>query len=144
MSEFNAMLGIHQLNHMPEILEARGQRDQLYRQLLKQVDGIQCQRPLRQTQRNYAYFPIFVQDNFPLSRDELYLFLQKNGIYGRRYFYPLISEFPMYADMPSSDSLELAVAFKASRQVICLPLYPDLPMESIEAICGHIAGATSD
>ena len=144
MSEFNAMLGIHQLKHMPEILEARGQRDQLYRQLLKDVAGIQCQRPIRQTQRNYAYFPIFVQDNFPLSRDELYLLLQQNGIYGRRYFYPLISEFPMYADMPSSDNLELAAAFKASRQVICLPLYPDLPMESIEAICRHIAGVTRD
>ena len=50
-------------------------------------------------------FSNFVQDNFPLSRDELYLLLQEHGIYGRRYFYPLISEFPMYADMPSSDNL---------------------------------------
>ena len=142
MSEFNAMLGIHQLKHMPEILAAREQRDQLYRQLLQHADGIQCQRPLRQTQRNYAYFPIFVQDNFPLSRDELYWLLQEKGIYGRRYFYPLISEFPMYADMPSSDNQALSVAFKASRQVICLPLYPDLPLQSVEEICGHIVGVT--
>lgn len=140
MSEFNAMLGLHQLKHMPKILESRGQRDRLYRALLSNVDGIYCQLPIRQAQRNYAYFPIFVQDHFPLSRDELYALLQNNGIFGRRYFYPLISEFPMYADLPSSSNRQMPIAFKASRQVICLPLYPDLPLGSIEEICCLIAG----
>ena len=143
MSEFNAMVGVHQLKYMPEVLAARGVRDQLYRRRLDAVAGIQCQNPIRQHQRNYAYFPIFVQDDFPLSRDALYEHLKVHGIFGRRYFYPLISEFPMYAELASSDVRGLPVALAASRQVICLPLYPDLALTEIENICDLIAGAAS-
>ena len=141
MSEFNAMIGVHQLKYMPEIISARAERDQLYRERLNGIEGIHCQPPIRQTVRNYAYFPIFVQDNFPLSRDALYEHLQGHGFFGRRYFYPLISEFPMYCDLPSAGRHLLPTAFGASRRVICLPLYPDLEISTVDAICNLIAKA---
>lgn len=141
MSEFNAMIGVHQLKYMPDIISARAERDQLYRERLNVVEGIHCQPPIRQTVRNYAYFPIFVQDNFPLSRDALYEHLQGHGFYGRRYFYPLISEFPMYCDLSSAGRHLLPTAFGASRRVICLPLYPDLEISTVDAICNLIAEA---
>ena len=141
MSEFNAMIGVHQLKYMPKIISARSERDQLYRGRLKNVEGIYCQPPIRQTVRNYAYFPIFVQDDFALSRDELYERLREQGIFGRRYFYPLISEFPMYRDLPSAAQHLLPAAYKASRSVICLPLYPDLAISVVETICDLIEEA---
>ena len=141
MSEFNAMIGVHQLKYMPKIISARAERDQLYRGRLKNVEGIYCQPPIRQTVRNYAYFPIFVQDDFALSRDELYERLREQGIFGRRYFYPLISEFPMYRDLPSAAQHLLPAAYKASRSVICLPLYPDLAISVVETICDLIEEA---
>ena len=141
MSEFNAMIGVHQLKYMPEIISARAERDQLYRERLNGIEGIHCQLPIRQTVRNYAYFPIFVQDNFPLSRDALYEHLQGHGFFGRRYFYPLISEFPMYCDLPTAGRHLLPTAFGASRRVICLPLYPDLEISTVDAICNVIAEA---
>jgi len=75
---------------------------------------------------NYSYFPILIEPNFPLSRDDLYNKLKKNGINSRRYFYPLISNFPMYRSLPSAQHSNLIFAAEASAKVICLPIYPDL------------------
>lgn len=138
LSEFNSMIGVHQLKYMPAILEARGIRDAAYRQRLGAIAGIRCGEPIRQTVRNYAYFPIFVEDAFPLSRDALYGHLKQHGIAGRRYFYPLISEFPVYSGLPSAAANHLPVAFDASRRVICLPLYPDLDLSDLDRICSVI------
>ena len=77
---------------------------------------------------NYAYFPILVA-RLPASRDALYQWLRDQAIYARRYFYPLITDFPMYRGMPSAAHANLPVARRAaSTQVICLPIYPDLEM----------------
>ena len=138
MSEFNAMVGLHQLKYMPAILEARSERDQLYRKRLAHLEGITCQQPIRQSRRNYAYFPIFVEDSFPLSRDALYEELKQAKIFGRRYFYPLISEFPMYQDLVSANPHDLPVAINASRRVICLPLYPDLELDAVNQVADVI------
>ena len=138
MSEFNAMVGLHQLKYIPAILDARSERDQLYRQRLDNIEGITCQQPIRQNRRNYAYFPIFVEDAFPLSRDALYEKLKEEGIFGRRYFYPLISEFPMYQDLMSANPHGLPVAVNASSRVICLPLYPDLELDAVNQIADVI------
>ena len=67
-----------------------------------------------------------VEDDYPLSRDDLYFKLREHNIFARRYFYPLISEFPMYRGLRSATSDNLPVASKAAQQVICLPIYPTL------------------
>jgi len=87
---------------------------------------------------NFAYFPILVEDSFPLSRDELYDLLQKHSIHARRYFYPLICEFSMYRGMPSSNPRLLPEAHYASSRIICLPIYPDLSLEKLNLILSII------
>lgn len=139
MSEFNAAVGLAQLPHFPDVIEARAKLDTQYRDLLSRVNGIRLLPPVRQSIRNYAYFPIFVDKQYGMTRDELYAKLRANGIFGRRYFYPLIPEFDMYKDLPSADTAALPEAFSASRQVICLPLYPDLSEEQVAVICALIA-----
>ena len=85
-----------------------------------------------------ANFPVFVNEDYPLSRDDLYFQMRDKDILGRRYFYPLISEMPMYRKLPSAAPENLPQAHKASKQVICLPIYPDLAMDDVERVCEAI------
>jgi dTDP-4-amino-4,6-dideoxygalactose transaminase len=139
MSEFNAALGLLQLKYIDQALARRKEIDVNYRARLKDVKGIHCLKDAGEKVANYAYFPILVKAEFPISRDELYQKLKENGIHPRRYFYPLISEFPMYRGLLSSHKENLPVATAAAQQVLCLPIYPDLDMSVVDEITGFIA-----
>ena len=139
MSEFNAALGLLQLKYIDQALVQRKTIDAAYRSRLSAVKGIHCLGAAGETRANYAYFPILVQPGYSLSRDDLNQKLKDTGIHPRRYFYPLISEFPMYRSLPSAHGDNLPVASAAAQQVLCLPIYPDLPMSAVEAISDFIA-----
>lgn len=139
MSEFNAALGLLQLKHIDDAIARRKVIDVIYRERLRGVKGLRCLGDSGEKVANYAYFPILVDDDYPISRDDLYQVLKDVGIHPRRYFYPLISDFPMYRGLPSSHRDNLPVAAKAARQVLCLPIYPDLDLEVVEEIAGFIA-----
>lgn len=139
MSEFNAALGLLQLKYIDEALNRRKTIDMAYREQLNRVKGIRCLDDAREKIANHAYFPILVQNDYPLARDELYQALKDRNIHPRRYFYPLISEFPMYRGLPSAHFGNLPHAHLAARQVLCLPIYPDLERSVVEEICQFIA-----
>jgi dTDP-4-amino-4,6-dideoxygalactose transaminase len=126
MNELQAAVGLAQLKHMDSVFAEREAIDRRYRELLTGVRGITCPRPPLSKRHNYSYFPILVDSSYPLSRDELYDRLRENGIYARRYFYPLISEFPMYRALPSSNPVVLHEAFNLASKIICLPIFPGL------------------
>ncbi len=134
MSEINAALGLLQLKGIAEALQKRKAIDMRYRAGLAGVRGIHCLVDTGERMANYAYFPILVQSDYPISRDALYQYLHDNGVHARRYFYPLISDFPMYRRMPSAAHENLPVARKAASEVICLPIYPDLQPYQIDLI----------
>lgn len=134
MSEFGAALGLVQLNHVDDVIARRGVIDARYRSTLSSVPGITCLGPSTETVSNFAYFPILIEEDYPLSRDELIERLKRHGIHPRRYFYPLISEFPMYRDLPSADPAFLPVARAAAERVLCLPIYPDLAIDDVDRI----------
>jgi|ERR1039458_8661137 dTDP-4-amino-4,6-dideoxygalactose transaminase len=140
MSEFNAALGLLQLKSIDEALAKRKAIDARYREALAAVRGIHCLQDAGEQVANYAYFPILVQPEYPLSREALYQKLRDNGIYARRYFYPLISDFPMYRGLPSAVQSNLPVASKAASEVICLPIYPGLSNEQVDFILELIVG----
>jgi len=130
MSEINAAFGLLQLKHMPHIMQRRAEIDALYREQLHDVKGIRCLPKAGQKVANHSYFPILVEPDYSLSRDALYQNLKDKAIYSRRYFYPLISEFPMYRGLPSAAPSNLPVASRAAEQVLCLPIYPSLDLDS--------------
>jgi len=136
MSEFNAALGLLQLKHIDTARENRKKKDASYRKLLKGAEGIRCHD--FKGKSNYSYFPIFIEPEFPLSRDELFRKLEENNIYARRYFYPLISEFPMYRDLESASKDNLPVATETANKILCLPIYSDLQSSDIESIVSII------
>ncbi|EHN66825.1 DegT/DnrJ/EryC1/StrS family aminotransferase [Comamonas testosteroni] len=139
MSEINAAFGLLQLKHMSQVLELRATIDARYRQALQGIKGIQCLSQGQQTVANHSYFPVLVQSDYPLSRDALYQKLKDQGIHARRYFYPLISDFPMYRGLPSAERDRLPVAANAAEQVLCLPIYPTLSNEQQARIVAVIA-----
>ena len=134
MSEFNAALGLLQLQHIDQALTRRKEIDATYRELLKGVKGLRCLQGAGETRANYAYFPILVDADYPLGRDALFEKLRDHNIFARRYFFPLISDFPMYRGLPSASRDNLPVATAAAQQVLCLPIYPALEMAQIEMI----------
>jgi dTDP-4-amino-4,6-dideoxygalactose transaminase len=89
---------------------------------------------------NYSYFPILVQPDYPLSRDRLFQKLREHEIFARRYFYPLISDFPMYRGLPSAAHDNLPVARQIASEVLCLPIYPDLPLGQVDRIVELVRG----
>ena len=140
MNEFQAAFGLLQLKHIDRALDRRREIDAQYREQLSSVTGIYCSPLPTNTIYNFAYFPILIEREYPLLRDELYEKLRQHGIYTRRYFYPLISEFPMYRGLPSAAQANLPIARKAASQVLCLPIYPALETESAARIISIIRG----
>lgn len=129
MSEINAAFGLLQLKHVDSAIRRRGEIDTAYRTHLAGIPGIACQPDAGETVANYAYFPILVGATYPLDRDALYNKLKAHGVYARRYFYPLISNFPMYRDLTSARPGNLPVANDIANRVLCLPIYPALTDE---------------
>jgi dTDP-4-amino-4,6-dideoxygalactose transaminase len=134
MSEFNAAFGLLQLQHLDKALSQRREIDAAYRNRLKGAKGICCPQDAGEKVANYSYFPILVEADNPISRDDLYQKFKACNIHPRRYFYPLISDFPMYRGLPSAHRENLPVAASAAQKVLCLPIYPDLKMASVDAI----------
>jgi len=134
MSEVNSAFGLLQLKHMSEVMRQRQEIDQLYRAGLTHVRGIKCVSHLEIGTRNYSYFPILVDSDSTAGRDELFNFLKKFNVNSRRYFYPLISDFPMYRGLSSAQAENLKVARRISDSVLCLPIYPGLAINDVEKI----------
>lgn len=135
MSEFNSALGLLQLNHYESSRLNREESFVKYRKRLNGIRGLTIPSDPIKFTSNYGYFPVLINNEYPLTRDELFEKLKNSGIIARRYFYPLISEFPMYRGLESAKNDNLKVAFNTSRQIICLPLYTNLEHSTIDKIC---------
>jgi len=138
MSEFNAALGLLQLDYFEQVRAARAQVDQHYRASLADIEGISVIDVPKETVPNYSYFPILVGPEYRMSRDGLYAALREQGIYSRRYFYPLLSSLPMYRSMQGAGPENLPVATRAAEQILCLPIYPGLERDDQDRIVSVI------
>jgi len=141
MSELNAALGLLQLNHFEQVRRERARVDALYRAELADIEGIEPLAIPAGVESNHSYFPLLVGPAFPLSRDGLYDRLKAQGIFSRRYFFPLLSGLPMYRDRPSADPANLPVANDAAARILCLPIYPDLSDAQVARIVAAVRSA---
>ncbi|MFY0699754.1 MAG: DegT/DnrJ/EryC1/StrS family aminotransferase [Bermanella sp.] len=134
MSEVNAAFGLLQLKYVDEALHKRMLIDEIYREKLCGVKGLSIVDKVDGLESNYSYFPILIENEYPLSRDELYEKLKTENIFARRYFYPLITDSNPYLKFKSSLLGDLLNAKAISDKVLCLPIYPDLKTKEIEMI----------
>jgi len=139
MSEVQAAMGLLQLKYIDENIEKRRQITLRYRELLANVHGIRFMDDIPGVKHCYPYFPVFIDEaEYGTSRDDFYEKLKANNIYGRRYFYPLISQFETYNGLDSALPGKLPVAEEITEKVICLPLYPGLSIENVNHISALI------
>ncbi|MBR1666835.1 MAG: DegT/DnrJ/EryC1/StrS family aminotransferase [Bacteroidaceae bacterium] len=135
MDEMRSAYGLLNLRQVDAAIEARHQVAVKYREALRNVEGIEFWEDLPDVKHNYSYFPIFVHaEQYGMTRDELYFKMREQGVLGRRYFYPLISDFTTYRGLPSATRENLPVATKMAEQVICLPMHHALSEEDVEKI----------
>lgn len=141
MSEINAAFGLLQIKHMKSAEMRRANIASRYINGLKRIKGVDIKKGKvsEYLSPNHSYFPIFINEKFPLSRDDLYEKLKLEKIYARRYFYPLISSFDMYKKYPSSNENNLSVANKISEAVLCLPIYPALEDSAVDKVIDIIS-----
>ena len=140
MNEVQAAMGLLQLKYIDENIEKRRQITLRYREKLRSIQGIRFLDDFPKIKHCYSYFPIFVDGKkYGVDRDTIYKKLQQHKIFCRRYFYPLISQFPTYRGLESARSDRLRVAEQITLQVICLPLYPELENNTIDYICNLLA-----
>jgi dTDP-4-amino-4,6-dideoxygalactose transaminase len=135
MNELQSAFGLVQLKHVNEYIARRKAIAELYREKLEGIKGIRILYDIEGIEHSYTYFPVLIDlELYGSSRDEVYEKLKGNNIFGRRYFYPLISRFPIYRGLPSAGKNNLPVAGRIAEQVICLPIYPDLDHKIIDLI----------
>lgn len=140
MSEVNAAFGLLQLNYIDAAISRRRQIAALYESALTGVKGVVCIPEPANTFRTASYFPVLITDDYPFTRDDLYQKLKTQNIFARRYFYPLISDMPMYRGLPSATPAHLPHAQRTANQVICLPIYPTLMDSEVDHIISIIKG----
>jgi dTDP-4-amino-4,6-dideoxygalactose transaminase len=133
LNEVAAAFGLLLLQHVNEAIERNRIIDARYRAGLAGIPGLQC--PPVGPGSNGAYFALRVKDDYGESRDELHARLHRHGILARRYFYPLLPDFPLYAQAVSGP---LDAAREAAARVVCLPIYPDLPLVEVDRIISLI------
>ena len=139
MDEIRSAYGLLNLKNVDAAIEARHQVAIKYREALRNVEGITFFDDMPGVKHNYSYFPIFVdEEKYGVTRDELYLKRKEHDVLGRRYFYPLISEFSTYRGLESAKPELLPNAHKMADTVICLPMHHTLGEEDIERILNLI------
>lgn len=139
MNELQAAYGLVQLKHVDEYILKRKTVTERYREGLKDVKGIRFMNEIEGLRHSYTYFPVLIDENdFGKSRDIVYETLKRHNVYARRYFYPLISQFPTYRGLPSANKSNLPVAEITAAQVLCLPIYPELDRETQQSIIALI------
>ncbi len=141
MSEFNAAIGLAQLPHVDAAIAARAAIARRYAKHFKDIAGVHCVCMPNGSGKNYYAFPILLTDAYHEDRDALNARLKTHDIFARRYFYPLISDFPMYRDLPSANPARLSIAKRVTSQILCLPIFPELgrddQMEVIDLVCAR-------
>jgi len=135
VDEMRAAYGLLNLKLVDAAIAARQKVAQIYRKELRGVPGVRFFDDMPCVRHNYSYFPIFIKaEEFGMTRDELYFKMKEQNVLGRRYFYPLISEFSTYRGLPSAAPENLPVATRIANEVICLPMHHELSEQDIERV----------
>lgn len=135
VDEMRAAYGLLNLKQVDAAIEARKKTADTYREALRGIDGLTFYEDMLGVKHNYSYFPMFIDaEKYGMTRDELYFKMKEANVLGRRYFYPLISEFSTYRGLESARRENLPNAHKMADTVICLPMHHELSEVDIERI----------
>ena len=133
MNEVCAIMGLCNLNHINEAIDSRKQVFEKYVSAFEEIKGVDVFRVVKPGEKNnYAYFPVLIQDDFNINRDDLYNEMRKNGIYPRKYFYPITSDQNCFRN--KYKNLNLPIARELSKRVLTIPIYEKMSEEDIQRV----------
>lgn len=133
MNELQAAIGLLNLNLVEMEIKKRKNLSSIYRENLKNIEGIKFFDEKKDVKHNYQYFPILINESeFKVNRDYVYEFLKKYNIFSRKYFYPLCTD---YSFSKKEEEYKIPNARKIVNQILCLPLYGELTGENVVKIC---------
>lgn len=136
MNEIQSVIGLLVLEQLEEEIKKRKKLTDVYRQRLREVEGIAFQDDIPGVTHNYSTFVIRIdEEQFGRSRDYVYDHFKEYNIYARKYYSQLCSEYPHYRELPSANAFRLPVASRIAKQVLTLPLYGELTPDDVEKIC---------
>lgn len=136
MNEIQSAFGLLHLKYMDAIIQEREEINLLYREELMNVKGVQFFKDKEHTRLNRSYIPILIEEaHYGHSRDDVYTMLKENNIFSRRYFYPLITTFSPYNQLPGTQTGLLPIAEKMASEILCMPIYNGLEKNTIKEIC---------
>jgi dTDP-4-amino-4,6-dideoxygalactose transaminase len=139
MDEIRSAYGLLNLKQVDSAIDARHRVANRYREALRSVDGVTFWDDMQGVRHNYSYFPIFINtDKFGISRDELYSKMKEQGVLSRRYFYPLISNFPTYRGLRSASKENLPIGNRMASEVLCLPMHHALNEVELDVILSFL------
>ena len=138
MDEMRAAYGLLNLRQVDAAIAARQKVANAYREALRDVEGVTYFDDMPGVRHNYSYFPVFIDaEKFGKTRDQVYFEMREAGVLGRRYFYPLISDFSTYRGLPSATRENLPNAYRLADTVLCLPMHHDLSEQDIARVLKH-------
>jgi len=136
MNEIQSAFGMVQLKYVDKVIAYRKTATLKYRELLENVKGLRLINDKKCVKHNYTYFPVIINpEEFGATRDELSNYLKNKNIFTRKYFHPLITDYPEFNIFKTSD---LSVARKIADNVLCLPLFHDITLDEITAVVESI------
>ena len=136
LNEFQSAFGLLQLKKLDLEILKRKKIASFYREKLKDISGLVAKDDLPEVEHNYGYFPVLVEEEkFGLTRDQLYSCLKWFNVYARKYFYPLTSTYSFFKSLPSAQPGQLPVAERVAKNILCLPIYGNLELETQKDIC---------
>jgi len=139
MDEIRAAYGLLNLKQVDSAIEARHQVANAYREALRTVEGISFFDDMPGVRHNYSYFPIFIDaEKYGMTRDKLYFKMKEQGVWGRRYFYPLISDFSTYRGLESARIENLPNAHRMANSVICLPMHHSMSTNDVQRVTNSL------
>lgn len=139
MDEIRAAYGLLNLKQVDSAIEARHQVANAYREALRTVEGISFFDDMPGVRHNYSYFPIFIDaEKYGMTRDKLYFKMKEQGVWGRRYFYPLISDFSTYRGLESAHPENLPNAHRMANSVICLPMHHSMSTNDVQRVTNSL------
>jgi dTDP-4-amino-4,6-dideoxygalactose transaminase len=135
MNEFQAALGVLQLKYIDKAIEKREKIARYYKAHLLSIPGIRLLEESPSVHYCYPYFPILIdKEKYGKTRDQVYDELKKHNIFSRKYFYPLISQFPAYRGLDSAQLGKMPIAEDVAEKILCLPIYPELNFDVVDSV----------
>lgn len=135
LNEIQAAVGLENLKLYKAEQEKRKQVKAFYDENLSKIKGIRIPKMPENVTNSYQYYLIVIEDDYPISRNELYEKFKAKNILTRKYFYPACSDYECYKNDLAVKLADLSVVNDLKHKVLCLPYYGALTNEELNIIC---------